>query len=200
MVAPIQVKVTDKRVEISEAEYTSEGFETDGLNPFTTYPAGIACYYTGQSPSRGQYPHFIFSGSYPQPFRTEYDGKTAPYSPLINRSPMVNNTAGSVIGYKYYNFSLSRHKKQLTFCLHLIPQGVDGHIDIYVDAPDEERGGRKVGRIILSKFLPNVETKMCIPVPEIAELNGKHALYLVFDSREKDKTICEIESLHFEVR
>ena len=49
MVAPIEVKVTegpDGKVEISEAEYTSEGFELGGLNPRERHSAGIACWFT----------------------------------------------------------------------------------------------------------------------------------------------------------
>ncbi|MDO4172205.1 MAG: family 43 glycosylhydrolase [Prevotellaceae bacterium] len=193
MVAPIDVKVTADRVTISEAEYTSEGFETGGLNPFTTYPAGIACYYTGPRRATAKYPVFTFSGSYPQPVRIAYDGKANPYDLAINRSPLVNNTAGSVVGYKYYNMSLAKGKKGLSLCLSLIPGGVDGEIEIRIDAPD----GPKVGGISLSKSQPATLTEMAADVPAVSKLKGKHALYLVFKSSTKDKSICEIETLRF---
>ena len=50
MVAPIEVKVEEGKggkVTISEGEYTSEGFSTEGLNPLERHSAGIACWYTG---------------------------------------------------------------------------------------------------------------------------------------------------------
>ena len=37
---------------ISEAEFTCEGFETGGLDPFRRYAAGIACHYTGREPAK----------------------------------------------------------------------------------------------------------------------------------------------------
>lgn len=50
MVAPITVKVEEGKggkVEISEGEYTSEGFALNGLDPFERHSAGICCWYTG---------------------------------------------------------------------------------------------------------------------------------------------------------
>ena len=46
MVAPIEVNVEvgpGGKVEISEGEYTSEGFSLDGLNPLECHSAGIVC-------------------------------------------------------------------------------------------------------------------------------------------------------------
>ena len=102
MVAPIRVEVVsgpDGYVSISEAEFTSEGFLTGGLDPYETYPAGIACYYTGPVPARRR-PRYAYSGPYPVPFRCDgYAAKDA-YGPDVNRCALVNCTDGSVAGWE----------------------------------------------------------------------------------------------------
>ena len=63
MVAPIEVKVKEGKggkVEISEGEYTSEGFALDGLNPLERHSAGIACWYTGPKPALHEWPNNTF--------------------------------------------------------------------------------------------------------------------------------------------
>ena len=67
MVAPIEVNVEEGpggKVEISEGEYTSEGFALNGLNPLECHSAGIACWYTGPKPATHEWPNNTFYGSY----------------------------------------------------------------------------------------------------------------------------------------
>lgn len=50
MAAPLEVHVErgkGGKVTIAQAEYTSEGFRTQGLDPRQPIPAALACYYTG---------------------------------------------------------------------------------------------------------------------------------------------------------
>ena len=52
MAAPLEVHVErgkGGKVTIAQAEYTSEGFQTAGLDSRQPIPAGLACYYTGGS-------------------------------------------------------------------------------------------------------------------------------------------------------
>ena len=146
MVAPIEVKVTEGpggKVEISEGEYTSEGFALNGLDPFGTYSAGIACWYTGPEPARQEYPNFIFSGSYVKPMRPDAAGSKNPYDLKVNANPVVNNTNGSVVGYKYFDFDKTNGiDGDLMLALEAVPAGIDGTIDIMVDSPWKSCGGR----------------------------------------------------------
>ncbi|MBO4485656.1 MAG: family 43 glycosylhydrolase, partial [Prevotella sp.] len=60
MVAPISVDVVEGpggKVTISEGEYNSEGFALDGLDPFETHSAGIACWHTGPKPAVHEWPN-----------------------------------------------------------------------------------------------------------------------------------------------
>ena len=67
MVAPITVKVKEGKggwVDISEGEYNSEGFALNGLDPFETHSAGIACWHTGPKPAVHEWPNNTYYGSY----------------------------------------------------------------------------------------------------------------------------------------
>ncbi|MCR5841849.1 MAG: family 43 glycosylhydrolase [Bacteroidales bacterium] len=206
MVAPVEVKVTegpDGKVEISEAEYTSEGFELNGLNPRVRHSAGIACYYTGPTPAEPDNLGNRFSGSYIQPFRPAWDGKTDPYDLSINHNPVVNNTAGSVVGYKYFDFNrlypaLAKTRRARLaanrLLVRLIPQGVRGRIVIMADHP---RHGTKLGVIRLSGREPQQIIEKCARVPKAPGLTGKHALYFVFESNTAGRSLCELEDFVF---
>ena len=202
MVAPIEVKVTegpDGKVEISEGEYNSEGFELDGLDPFERHSAGIACYYTSPAPVGRSFPNFSFPGSYVAATRPEYDGVSDPYDLKFNHNPVANNTAGSVVGYKYFNFNKLRKglfsRKRLS--LNLKPQGVDGQIIIMADHPDAARGGIKLGAIKLSASMPQQIINLTARLSKVRRLKGKHAIYFVFQSDTKDKSLCELEDFAF---
>ena len=190
MVAPIQVDVTEGpggKVVISEGEYTSEGFSINGLDPFGKYSAGIACWYTGPQPARQEYPNFVFSGSYVKPLRTGEDS-----------NPVVNNTNGSIVGYKYFNFdSTYGLKSGLKIALDVLPEGIDGTIDIMVDSPWEACGGKKVGSMRIMKEMPAKMRTVTADVSSLAAIKGKHAIYLVISSEVDAQSVCEIHSIGF---
>ena len=212
MVAPITVKVEEGaggKVEISEAEYTSEGFALEGLDPLERHSAGIACWYTGPKPAEHNWPKKIFYGSY---VATSY-GTTdraiskealesqekygAPYDLQYNTNYVVNNTAGSIVGYKYFNFTETNGEDDLQLLLRLTPEGVDGTITVMADRPWESQGGVKVGSFDLKADMPKTSTEVAIDVPVLAEMTGKHALFFVFSSKTKEKSICTLEDFAF---
>ncbi len=190
MVAPIEVKVTEGpggKVEISEGEYTSEGFALEGLDPFGTYSAGIACWYTGPERARQEYPNFIFSGSYVKPLRT---GE--------NSNPVVNNTNGSVVGYKYFNFDkVNGLEDDLMLALEAVPAGIDGTIDIMVDSPWTDNGGSKVGSMRIVKEMPQKMRVLLADVSSLKDMKGKHAIYLVISSEVDGQSVCDIHTIGF---
>ena len=197
MVAPVEVKVTegpDGKVEITEGEYTSEGFELDGLDPLVPHSAGIACWFTGPRPAEKDNLGNKYSGSYVLPTRRVWDGDTDPYDLSVNTNPVVNNTAGSIVGYKYFNFDGLRAAKARKLFVNLVPRGVRGRIVIMADHP---RHGTRLGVIRLNGRQKQTLTQMCARVPKAAGLQGKHALYFVFESKTPDQSLCEIEDFVF---
>ena len=200
MVAPIEVKVTEGpegTVEITEGEYTSEGFEIEGLNPYKKYSAGIACYYTGPQPAKSSWPNFLFSGSYIQPTYGDETNLDNPYDLRVNSNPVVNNTSGSIVGYKYFNFDLLDPNKNINLWITLKPQGVEGTIDIMVGSPWENCGGVKIGSLHIKKGARQKQTEMKIKVPKAKQFKGKQALFFVFSSPTENQSICELHNLVF---
>ncbi len=201
MVAPITVEVTEGEnghVKIGEAEYTSEGFATEGLDPFGTYPAGIACYYTGPEPAHAEYPNVVYPGSHTEIYRINYDGKTDPYDASINRCAMVNNVNGSVFGYKYFNLNKTTGKKNVKLWIEYDKSETDGTIDIMLDAPSANNGGQKVGTFNITGKKSD-KTTIETTLRGIENLKGKHALFLVFHSKESGKNICNVQKLGFKL-
>ena len=217
MVAPIDVKVEEGKggkVEISEGEYNSQVFALNGLDPFERHSAGIACWYTGPKPATHEWPNNTFYGSYVDATYGGADGQDtqealastakydAPYDLRYNTNPVVNNTDGSIVGYKYFNFPAERlaSDDNLMLVLRLIPEGIEGDIDIMIDRPWISQGGTKIGEIHL---LADMEKKVWDIAAgirnEIKEksLAGKHALFLVFHSDFKDQSLCTLLDLVF---
>ena len=200
MVAPIEVKVEEGqggKVEISEGEYNSEGFALDGLNPLERHSAGIACWHTGPKPAIHDWPNNTFFGSY---IESSYGTDTnfdAPYDLKNNSNRIVNNTAGSIVGYKYFNFTETNGKENLQLLLRLTPEGVDGTIEVMADRPWQSQGGVLLGAIELKADMPQTSTELAVSLPALAEMTGKHAIYFVFTSETTDKSLCKLEDFVF---
>ena len=124
----------------------------------------------------------------------EWDGKTDPYDPAINHNPVVNNTAGSIVGYKYFNFDGLRAARAKRLLVDLVPQGVKGRIVVKVDDPVS---GTRLGVIRLSGRQPQERTQLRACVRRARRLSGKHALFFVFESATPDRSLCELEGFAF---
>ena len=199
MVAPIDVKVEEGaggKVVISEGEYNSEGFALNGLNPLERHSAGIACWITGPTIAKHEWPKHFYSGSYVE---TSYGTETnfaAPYDLKNNTNRIVNNTDGSIVGYKYFNFSDMKGNPRLL--LRLVPEGIDGTITIMADRPWTSQGGKELGTIQLKADMPQQSTELSADLPALSELTGKHALFFKFSSDTKEKSLCKLEDFVFE--
>ncbi len=217
MVAPISVNVVEGKggkVEISEGEYNSQGFALNGLDPFERHSAGLACWHTGPKPSIHEWPNNKFFGSY---IEASYGGTpdmtkeqalastekfSAPYDIRYNTNRVVNNTDGSIVGYKYFNFDAERlaTKDNLMLVLRLIPEGIDGTIEVMMDRPWESQGGKKIGEFALKADMPKTVMDAAIGISKEAQekyLAGKHAIFFLFKSDTKEKSLCTLEDLVF---
>ena len=200
MVAPITVEVQEGKggkVTISEGEYDSQGFAVDGLNPLEVHSAGIACWYTGTKPQQHAWPNKTFFGSYVASGYGTEDKFEAPYAIRNNTNPVVNNTSGSIVGYKYFNFTPTCGRKKLSLVLNLIPEGVDGKITVMADRPWTSQGGIVLGTLEIKADMPHVPTDLSVRIPAAADLTGKHAIFLKFESDRPDTSICVLNTLIF---
>ena len=200
MVAPVQVWVDERpggAVRISEGEYNSEGFETDGLDPLSRQAAGIACYYTGPTVAISKYPRIEYSGPWNKPCYADCYDEKDPYAPHVNRCPVVHVTDGSTVGYKYFNFRKTHDKKNLALEINFIPQGKDAKVQVWVVRPNVAEGGVKIGEFDISSSWPEKMRCQKISVPSLASRNAKEALFFTFSSNAKEQSLCEIEDFRF---
>jgi hypothetical protein len=200
MVAPVQVWVDERpggAVRISEGEYNSEGFETDGLDPLSRQAAGIACYYTGPTVAISKYPRIEYSGPWNKPCYADCYDEKDPYAPHVNRCPVVHVTDGSTVGYKYFNFRKTHGKKNLALEINFIPQGKDAKVQVWVVRPNATEGGVKIGEFDISSSWPEKMRCQKISVPSLASRNAKEALFFTFSSNAKEQSLCEIEDFRF---
>ena len=85
-------------------------------------------------------------------------------------------------------------------CLRVVPEGIDGTIEVIMDRPWTSQGGKKIGEIALKADMPKDTTTLAIGITnEVKEkgLAGKHAIFFVFKSDNKEKSLCTLEDLYF---
>ena len=201
MVAPIEVKVEEGpggKVVISEGEYNSEGFALGGLDPLERHSAGLACWYTGPRPAVHNWPDNDFSGSYIASGYGTEDKMEAPYALRNNTNPVVNNTDGSIVGYKYFNFTATQGKAGIRLRLRLVPEGVDGTVVVMADRPWASQGGVVLGSLELKADMPQTSTELTAELPALAAFSGKHAIFFLFFSDTREKSLCTLEDFVFE--
>ena len=201
MVAPIEVRVEEGpggKVEITEGEYNSEGFALNGLDPLERHSAGIACWYTGPKVAEHEWPQNKFYGSYVAEGHGTEDKFEAPYALRNNTNLVVNNTDGSIVGYKYFNFTVTQGREDVQLRLRLTPEGLNGTIQVLADRPWPSQGGKQLGTIELKADMPQEPTELTVTLPALAGLTGKHALYFVFSSETKEQSLCTLSDFVFE--
>jgi len=199
MVAPVTVAVEEGpggKVTIGEAEYTSEGFETEGLDPTVPHAAGIASHYTGPAPSFERWPDFIFSGPYPEAYRCDGYACKDPLAPAVNRSRMTHITDGSTIGYKSFAFDRLAGRRA-TLSIRLRSPGLPGTMDVWVKAPEASRGGVCIGSLRLPDEPSDAFRELTVPLALPPDLRGRQPLYFTFSSPSKKVSLCELESFVF---
>ena len=84
--------------------------------------------------------------------------------------------------------------------LRLIPEGIDGTIEVMMDRPWTSQGGKKIGEIALKADMEKSVCDAAIGISNEAKQNdlaGKHAIFLVFKSDTKEKSLCTLQDLVF---
>lgn len=201
MVAPIKVEVQKGKggkVTISEGEYTSEGFQTKGLNPLVRTAAGTACYYTHPKGMGLKYPKYMPNGSYIEASRIDWNDYTGPYNLKQPLCPVVNNTNGSIVGYKYFNFDCMKNAHKVSLHMNIASSGVAGTITVMVGGPSAVKGGKVVGTYNLNTAPALPMHEITIPLTGMSKFKGKQSLYFHFSSPADDESLCTIYDFIFE--
>ena len=208
MACPLTVNIEKGKggkVTIREGEYTSEGFTTEGLNPFHRTPAALACYYTGPEPAKHKYPHFYFSGSYVasrrvKPSNQQVLGEVFEHGTHTLKHEfctVMNNTSGSVVGYKYFRFDKKKTSGKINLEVRLVPAGIDGTINILCGGPSEAEGGKVIATIKVKADAPKTMTTITTPVSNMKGVSGKQPVYFRFSAATKKQSLCEFVDFCF---
>ena len=150
MVSAIDVKVEKGKggkVVISRGEFNSEGFLLEGLNPMQRISAGLACWHTNPGGIKEVYPHYVYTGSYIRPVYRDNNPYAGDNNHKIPFAPVVNNTSGSIVGYKYLNMNAVPRDKSLQMQLRLKAEDTDGRIRIMLGSPWTTKGGVEIGLV-----------------------------------------------------
>ena len=159
------------------AEVTSEGFQIYGLPPYQYYSAGIACYMTGNNWMQDN--HDVWN----------------------NSMALAGITNRGIVGFKYFGIEgLAKDSKGVkafsgiakgdgaTLIVNLTPgnHGQAFRINVMLDGPyaNATWKGKKIGTIEVPANAPRKATTYKVAVPEIEDLKGKHAIYLVAEGPE----------------
>ena len=151
---------------IPEVEMTSLGFE-ESLSPYEEVAAEIACVLKG--------------GCY-----------VTQKNPFVR--PIVNITAGCVIGFKYFEFGEDNNSSTMCLLVKIEGNGSRGKMHIRLDAEDgEEIGVCEIG------------ADDGILRAEVKSVSGRHAVYLVFEDTYggwfkesfEGKVMCNLTSFVF---
>ena len=127
----------------------------------------------------------------------------APYDLKNNTNDVVNNTDGSIVGYKYFNFTDVASGTPLfkgqeaKLLLNLTPLGVDGTIEIWADRPWASQQGMLLGKIELKAGMRQEPTELTAVLPDLAKLEYKHAIFFKFKSSTKEKSLCTLHDFVF---
>ncbi|MBQ3656453.1 MAG: glycosyl hydrolase family 43, partial [Bacteroidales bacterium] len=160
-------------------------------------PAGICCWHSGPKRAVHEWPNNTFFGSYVAAAYGTESNEKEPYALKNNINPVVLNTDGSIVGYKYFNFDNFNGKNSIWLMLGMIPEGIDGKIEVFIDRPWAKQGGKLVGTLELTSQMQKTSAEFPIKLSGINDLKGKHAVYLVFSSQTKEKSLCTLETIRF---
>lgn len=194
MVEKISVEWDEKavsaggEVRIGFAEMTSKGFNTDGLDPYKTYSAGIASYLTG---------NYLF--------KAEYSKNTA-FLPILK----IHNEV--IAGYKYFNFSSSVPEGHYsTLNINLTPKGRAGTIDVYLrplsgkGTPVVKTDGKitsvgegsyKIGSFTVTSSMAWTPTTLTIDASAVDSIEGEWGVFLVFNTASSYE-LCDLNTIGF---
>ena len=84
--------------------------------------------------------------------------------------------------------------------LRLVPEGIDGTIEVMMDRPWASQGGKKIGQIDLKADMEKTVHDVAIGISDEVKKNdlaGKHAIFFVFKSDTKEKSLCTLHDFVF---
>ncbi len=179
MAEPLNLREEEGKLIIEQAEITSQGFRTDGLNPWESQYAISACFGLGS---------YTFDVNPARDFSPESEREDGYF--------VTNLKNRSWLGYKYFDFHEGiAEGQQLVLALSLIDHA-PGTINVYAAEPKESFSSPEQPRTLIGKATlegTNICRETVIPV---SALSGKKAIYLEFLS-DAEGEFCALNKLCF---
>ena len=201
----VDLSFKDGKLVITTPEYTSSMGES--IDAYHTWPAYIACHlwptvFSESNIEKTLYIDTPLRGAPDNYWNMIYDNPEY----ALHRSPVVGITDGAEVGFKYLNFGEKSDKVSLTILVSREENYVDGVMNIYIDAPSEEKGGTLIGSIDISAeditkaevtatSSDSVEWKSLNATMD-KEISGVHGVYFLFKS-EEEGIICKLDEFTF---
>jgi uncharacterized protein YjdB len=188
---------------IEQAEVTSQGFEINGLDPYKTQYASIACYLLPANRMSFQ-SNLVPLGGGGLPFPWDRTYQLGYFDPTREHGdwyPILGISDKSWVGYKYFNFSsgvAASDKLKLSLTL---TERLAGTVNIYANEPktnqnDLEKPKTLIGSIVLDGA--NFDIHTVEGYVDATALSGKKGIYLEFLSSASGE-ICKLNKLKFEL-
>lgn len=186
---------------IEQAEMTSQGVQTEGLDPYQTYFAAIACYEIGGRYAKGKRGGRTIYAHYPV-FNCTTDGNYDAHGEHKGWYPIEDIRDRTWIGYKYFNFGEGIPEgKELKLILSL-KQYQPCRLNVYAgDAKtcfnDAEKPKRLIGNCVFDE-INNAEHEVEMTL-EAGSLRGKKGIYLEFlsEGAEADSELVKLNKIAF---
>ena len=181
MAEEIKLRIEEEKLSIEQAEVTSQGFKTSGLNPYENQYAISACF------GLGSYT-FDVNGA------KDFD----PASVREDWYPVTNLKNHSWLGYKYFNFDQGSNKEEQLYLMLTLQDFEACTVNIYAAEPKESYFAPEKPRILIGTTLlegKNVLREVPVPVSTIC---GRKAIYLELCS-DVEGIVCELGKLRFAV-
>lgn len=198
----------DGKLVIEPTEYTSS--IGDSIDAYHTWQAAIACYLTPAdcytlTDEDGNYQHVAYIES------MKYDENNNGFvyddpEYAAHRTPIVGIQDGVTVGFKYLDFGSEETVIALDILVSREDGYADGRMDVYLDAPSEEKGGTKIGTIeVAQEAVSNEETAavgtdgtewQILSQEMDSAVSGVHGVYFVFSADNQDK-ICKLDEFTF---
>ncbi len=195
-------KDADDKPVIEPMDLTSSGI-SDSLDAYALWDANISMYLLEAID------HPAPSVEESNPHSTECL-ETTPYikatrdEDAVHDSYITNITNGSIIGYKYLDFG-DGSESTLKVLVSQADGDADGTMAVYIDAPDEDQGGTKVGELaVTAEAISAAEdkedgsdgTSWSWISGDISSISGVHAVFFDFSS-DSDAQICNLDQFQF---
>lgn|GEM_PF-375608 len=200
MVEKVNLRIQGDDLMIDQAEMTSLGFETDGLDPFKKYDAAITSdHYTAFGSGSRTNANSVYLDVHTYDW-TNWDPDPAVFVEEKQWNPVTNISNRSWVGYKYFNFGDGfTDGEELKLALTMKDNTISGTINIYAGGAkgsflDPEQPKTLIGTIALDGTNTDVHTVEGFV--DTDNLTGKKGIYLEFLSSESGE-ICKLNNLQF---